>query len=512
MWTKLQNRHFSYFLNLWHLNLLDNRPYNKAEVINKKRRGMEKTSKPPKIIQGGMGVNISDWFLARTVSMLGQQGTVSGVALEKVLSRILQRGDPGGHIRRALSHFPFPRVAEKVLSTFYVEGGISKEAPFRSTPVFSIKPSNLLIALTICANYSFVWLAKEGHENPVSINYLEKVAMPHVYAITGAILADVDFITMGAGIPLQIPGVINDIVEGKTASYRISVIGKNITSYTISFNPREFFGGELPPIKRPGFIPIIASNLLASIFMKKLPEGNIDGFVIEGSTAGGHNAPPRKIIQNERGEPQPIYGKKDEVNYPLMAKIGLPFWIGGSYASPEKLKWALEVGATGIQAGSIFALCEESAMDSEIKKKIRRLGFEDKLNIKTDMLISPTGFPFKVVMLDGTISEPRIYEDRIRICNQGALVSLYEMPDGTIGYRCASEPVDRYTSKGGDEADTLGRGCLCNGLISTAGLGDYGEAPVVTLGDDVSFLQKIMANAQSSYSARDAIKFLLGNK
>ena len=74
-----------------------------------------------------MGVNISDLFLARTVSMLGQQGTVSGVALEKVLSRILQRGDPGGHIRRALSHFPFPRVAEKVLSTFYVEGGISKE-------------------------------------------------------------------------------------------------------------------------------------------------------------------------------------------------------------------------------------------------------------------------------------------------------------------------------------------------------------------------------------------------
>lgn len=475
---------------------------------------MEKSPALPRIIQGGMGVNISGWLLARTVSMLGQQGTVSGVALEKILSRVLQRGDPGGHMRRALSHFPFPHIAKKVLDAFYVEGGIPEKAPFRNTPVFTIKPSDFLIALTVCGNYAFVWLAKEGHENPVSINYLEKIALPHIYAITGAMLAGVDLITMGAGIPLQIPEVIDNIAKGKTANYRVPVIGENITGHTMSFNPKEFFGEKLPPIKRPGFIPIIASNLLASIFMKKLSKESVQGFVIEEPTAGGHNAPPRKLILDERGKPKPVYGEKDIVNYPLIAKLGLPFWIGGSYASPEKLKWACDKGATGIQVGSIFALCEESDMDSDIKRKIRQLGFEGKLSVRTDMLISPTGFPFKVAILDGTISESSVYKDRIRICDQGALTSLYEIPDwniGYIGYRCASEPVDRFVSKGGDEKETEGRGCLCNGLISTAGLGNYGEPPVVTLGDDVSFLPRIMASAQSVYSAKDAVKFLLSN-
>lgn len=481
-----------------------------------------------------MGVYISGWHLARAVSLPksfvffwrcvswilnifgksyiyggGQLGTVSGVALHRIVPRILQMGDPGGHIRRALSHFPFPAIARKVIEAFYVEGGIKKGTPFKAVPIFTINPTHLLICTTICSNYAFVWLAKEKNPNPISINYLEKVAMPHVYAIFGAILAGVDFITMGAGIPLQIPKLIEDIVEGREATYRIPVIGKNITSYTMTFDAKKFFGSELPKMKKPGFIPIISSNLLANIFMKKLPPGSVFGFVVEEPTAGGHNAPPRKPIFDENGEPEPIYGEKDVVDYPTLASLGVPFWIGGSYASPEKLKWALSVGATGIQAGSIFALSEDSNMDPNIRKKIRKHGFEGTLIVKTDMRISPTSFPFKVVELEDTISKSEVYEARTRICNQSELVSLYERPDGKIGYRCSAEPVDQYVRKGGDPADTVGRGCLCNGLITTAELGNEEEPPVVTLGDDVSFLPFLMKNTEDSYSADEAIKYLL---
>lgn len=457
-----------------------------------------------------MGVNISGWLLARTVSLLGEQGTVSGVALQRIITRILQKGDPGGHIRRALAHFPFPSVAEEIIERYYVRNGIPKGTPFKATPVFTAHPSRLLIALTVCASYAFVWLAKENNPNPISINYLEKVAMPHPYAITGAMLAGVDFITMGAGIPLQIPELINDIAEGRTARYRIPVIGKNITSHTMAFEPEKFFGSPLPTMKKPGFIPIVASNLLANIFMNKLPPGSVYGFVVEEPTAGGHNAPPRKPIVNEWGEPQPVYGKKDEVDYRAMTSLGVPFWIGGSYASPEKLEWALSVGAAGIQAGSIFALSEESGMDPDIRRRIRARGFKKTLTVKTDMRISPTGFPFKVVDLDDTIAKPEVYAARTRICNQGELVSLYERPNGTIGSRCPSEPMDKYSAKGGNIADAVGRGCLCNGLISAANLGDEEEPPIVTLGDDVYFLRFLMENEESSYSAAQAIQYLLG--
>ena len=245
--------------------------------------------------------------------------------------------------------------------------------------------------------------------------------------------------------------------------------------------------------------------------MTKLPPGSVYGFVVEEWLAGGHNAPPRKTILDENGCPLPIYGEKDLVDYRRIAEIGLPFWIGGAKASPEELKSALALGATGIQVGSIFALCEESDLDPEIKKTIRRLSFADKLNVRTDMRVSPTGFPFKVAELEGTLSEDDIYQERCRTCNKGALASLYEKADGTLGYRCPAEPVDRYIAKGGNESDTVGRVCICNALSSTAGVGDYNEAPIVTMGDDLSFLKRIMTNADSSYTARDAINFLLGD-
>ncbi len=460
----------------------------------------------PEIIQGGMGVYISTPFLANAVSRNGALGTVSGVAPERVMSIILGRGDVGGHYRRALSHFPFPKIAEQVLDAFYIEEGNPHCLSARNAPMFTVNPPEILIALSVCANYSFVWLAKEGHDDPVSINYLEKIAMPHVYAITGAMLAGVDFITMGAGLPFEIPAVISAISEGKTADYRIPVTGTKITSCTMSFDPEAFFGGKLPPLKKPGFLPIIASNALASAFMDrmkkdKLPQGSIQGFVIEEPTAGGHNAPPRK---------GGVYGPKDEVDYGKIAELGLPFWIGGSKASPERLKWAKSVGAAGIQAGSIFALCEESGMDPMIRRKIRELGFAGKLEIRTDMKASPTGFPFKVAVLPETLSEESVYLDRNRVCDHGALRTLFEEPDGSIGYRCPGEPVAAYLAKSGALEETAGARCICNGLLSACGLGHAGEASIVTLGDDVSFLRSLMARPESSYGVVEALKYLRG--
>lgn len=458
----------------------------------------------PQIIQGGMGVNISDWNLARTVSLLGQQGTISGVALEKILVIVLQRGDVGGHFRRALSHFPFPNIVQEVLDKYFVDGGIAEGAKIKKAPLFTVEPSAFLIGLTVCANYTWVWLAKEGHANPVSINFLEKIAMPHLYAIFGAMLAGVDFITMGAGIPIQVPEVIKNFTAGKEAQYCIPVSGETIKSYVMKFDPRKFFGQDLDkvlPLKNPGFIPIISSVLLGKVLKSRLPEGSVYGFVVEEPTAGGHNAPPRK------GD---AYGPKDVVDYSEVNKLGLPFWIGGSYASPERLKLAQSLGAKGVQVGGIYALCEESGMDPEIRRRVRSLGWKGELQVRTDMRISSSGFPFKVVSLAGTLSEQSIYDTRSRLCDRGALVSLYEKSDGTVGYRCPAEPVEVYLRKGGKIEETIGRGCLCNGLITAAGLSEGYEPAIVTLGDDFSFLRRLMITADGSYGAREATNYLLG--
>lgn len=46
----------------------------------------------PRVIQGGMGVRISSYKLAREVSLKGELGVVSGTAVDSVLVRELQSG------------------------------------------------------------------------------------------------------------------------------------------------------------------------------------------------------------------------------------------------------------------------------------------------------------------------------------------------------------------------------------------------------------------------------------
>jgi nitronate monooxygenase len=328
-----------------------------------------------------------------------------------------------------------------------------------------------------------------------------------MYAITGAMLAGVDAITVGAGIPLQITGIINALLEGKVLKYLVPVVGEK-ESYEMSFDPEKFFGAKLLNLKKPKFLPIISSNVLAEVLLKKLPAGSIFGFIVETSTAGGHNAPPRiKGVFNEHGDP--VYSEKDKVNYINLAKLGLPFWIGGSYASPEMLAWALQQGAAGIQVGSAFALCEESGLRHDLKVEARRLAFLGQSTIRTSPCISPSGFPFKVAMINGTLSEENVYKSRVRVCDKGVLVVLYKKADGSIGYRCSAEPVEDFVRKGGKIEDTIGAGCICNGLITTAGLKNGDEPPIVTLGDDLRFARILMTNENSSYTAEDVYKYLL---
>ena len=163
----------------------------------------------PKIIQGGMGVAISNWHLARTVSKLGQLGVVSGVALEVLLIRRLQDGDVGGHIRRALEKFPFRDMAKRAVEKYYIPGGKAEGKSYALLPMHKQVGSKKLHELCILGNFVEVFLAREGHDRPVGINYLEKIQMPHLPSIYGAMLAGVSYVIMGAGIPILITGVLD---------------------------------------------------------------------------------------------------------------------------------------------------------------------------------------------------------------------------------------------------------------------------------------------------------------
>jgi nitronate monooxygenase len=470
----------------------------------------------PKIIQGGMGVAISHWGLARAVSQLGQLGVVSGTGVSRILVGRLMDGDVGGHMRRALSHFPFQDTAQEILKRYFVAGGKASDQPYRPTPMPTLHPPKFLDALTAAANFVEVFLAKEGHSGLIGINLLEKVQLPTMASLYGAMLAGVDYVLMGAGIPTQIAGILDRLAKHLAVKYRVDVVGASQEDdYTLTFDPQEVFSEQVHtlPLKRPQFLPIIASVVLAQALIKR-SEGSIDGFIIEGPTAGGHNAPPRGTAKfNERGEP--VYGERDKVDLEKIKLLGRPFWLAGEYGHPEKLKQALEAGAAGVQVGTAFALCNESGLDVEFKQALIRKAVLGEADVLTSAVVSPTGFPFKVARLAGTLSEQKEYDERQRICDLGFLRTPYKKVDGTLGYRCPAEPVDDYVAKGGQAEDTLGRSCLCNNLIATAGFpqvrkNGYIEKPVITTGDDLVNVGRLLPPGQTSYSAADVIEYLLG--
>ena len=473
---------------------------------------------PPRIIQGGMGVAVSGWPLARAVSLAGQLGVVSGTALEVVCARRLQLGDPGGHVRRALAHFPIPGVADRILSAYFLPGGKAAGTPFRPIPRFTLRPSRQLQELTVAANFAEVFLAKEGHAGVVGINYLRKIELPTPSACYGALLAGVDHVLVGAGSPAELPAMLDRLVKHEPVALSVRVQGATSADgdFAIRFDPRELFGTELPPLCRPRFNAIVASVELARGLVAD-PVTRPDGFVVEGNPAGGHNAPPRGPRRLDPSG-QPVYDTRDVVAPDALAALGVPYWMAGSYGTPTGLGRAVASGAAGIQAGTIFALSAESGMAADCKRRLLAQAARGQVRVRTDGRISPTGFPFKVVEMPGTLSELEVHRDRPRICALGVLRSAYRKPDGSVGYRCPAEPVPMYVDRrGGRVENTTGRGCLCNALMAACDLPQqradgYTEPPIVTAGTDFTGVRDLLArvNGARSYTARDAITYLLG--
>ena len=467
----------------------------------------------PCIIQGGMGAGVSNWELAQAVSRTGQLGVVSGTALDQILARRLQLGDPEGHMRRALKHFPVPAVAQRVLEKYFIPGGKAETRAFTPVPMYTIDPGKELLELTVAANFVEVFLAREGHDGLIGINYLEKIQMPTLPSLYGAMLAGVDYVLMGAGIPREIPGALDLLSEHREASLKLNLENPDRDDdLRLRFDPDSVIDADLPPLQRPLFLAIIASTTLAMALLKRAT-GKIDGFIIEAATAGGHNAPPRGSMQlSDQGEP--IYGPRDEVDLTKIRELGLPFWVAGFCADPLKLEQILEMGGTGIQVGTLFAFCQESGLDDDVKDALLEQIRTGQAEVFTDPVASPTGFPFKVVRLDGSLSEEETYDERPRVCNLGYLRSVYKKEEGKLEYRCAAEPVAAYLKKDGEREGTTGRKCLCNGLMANIGLPQvrpkgYVEKPLVTAGDDIDRVRLFLQDDRASYTAEEVVQYLL---
>ena len=470
---------------------------------------MRSTSSYPTIIQGGMGIAVSSWQLAKEVSIAGELGVISGTAIDSVVARRLQDGDLTGDIRRAMAAYPHQETIKEITDRFYNEGGREEGKPYLDVPKLSIKGNLFSNKLLAVASFVEVWLAKEGHDGLIGMNILEKIQLAIPAQLYGAMLADVDYILIGAGIPAQVPHLLNEISQGNKVAMKVDVADTKEKHY-LHFDPRTL-GLDNFPIKRPLFLAIVTSHALVA-YLNKDEETKPDGYVIEYHVAGGHNAPPRaKHHVNDEGEA--VYNELDIPNLEKIHASGSPFWLAGGYATPEKVKEAISYGAQGVQVGSLFALANESGFTNENRSSILISLADPTMRVMTDASASPTGFPFKVIQNNQTLSNDNLYKERTRICDLGYLRTMFQREKGGIGYRCPAEPLDNYEFKNGEVDQAQGSKCLCNALMADIGLGQVRpdgrtEISLLTFGSDLDGPRALRELHPEGWNAIQALNFL----
>jgi len=506
-----------------------------------------------KLIQGGMGAYVSNWRLARAVAMERPgvtAGTVSGIGLDVGYARLLELGDPGANIRHALEAFDEcfeTKIGKEFISRYFISGGKAPDAKFSHFPLQTVLaadgsdtlspstqpgiPTMLTVApevieRVILTAFAEVWLAKAGHTGRIFINFLKKIELPLVFAMYGAMLAGVDGIVVGAGSPEGLPAICVKLAQHEAVSMDISMLYRESgESFQLLFDPKSVAGGLLAkrPILKPAFLAIASLDPLVQALAQS-PTGAPDGFIIEHHTAGGHNAGPQgPMVRDEFGQPK--YGLADEPNLVAIRAVGLPFWLAGGYGSKEKLQQALDAGAAGVQVGTNFALAGESGMKPEYRNAIMeelKKGTDEAALVRTT-LFSPTGYPFKVVQLKGTLAEESVYKERRKVCDiallqQRGLMKPDELGNRRIFQRCPAGPLDAFVRDRGLPQNTEEKRCLCNGLLSTVGLAQaltrdgvttY-EPAIVTLGNHLEGVRRLSSNGQWIYWAKDAVEDILG--
>jgi NAD(P)H-dependent flavin oxidoreductase YrpB (nitropropane dioxygenase family) len=336
-------------------------------------------------------------------------------------------------------------IGQKIIDRYFIAGGKAPDARFKSAPMQILHaqsgvppatgvagdPSHVplqldaeTIELLIATGFAEVWLAKEGHSGNIFINFLNKIEVPLMFVMYGAMLAGVDGVVVGAGNPDGLAARCSHLANHQAVTKNLAMLYQEAgEAFTITFDPQQVAAGAFTktPLKRPAFLAIVALEGLVQALAASASEAP-DGFIIEHHTAGGHNANPVGPLHLD-ATGQPIYSRLDDPDLAAIRNVGLPFWMAGGYGSHAQLLAAQAAGATGVQTGSVFALAEESGMGPDFRSAIfkqLRQGTDDAALVHTTMF-SPTGFSFKVVQLQHTLADQDVYASRRRICDIGLL-------------------------------------------------------------------------------------------
>ena len=279
-------------------------------------------------------------------------------------------------------------------------------------------------------------------------------------------------------------------------------------TWAVTIDPVEVLGVELPPLRRPTFLAIVANHVLAQLPRPR--RGDAARRVRHRGTHAQAATTHRRAASSCSTRPgQPVYGPRDEadtdqVRRPRPAVLARR----APSARPSKLREAESLGARGIQVGTLFAMSRDSGLPSRPAATLRNALRDGTLQTRTDALASPTGFPFKVAHRRRHALGPVAARGpRPPVCDLGHLRTAFRREDGELDYRCPSEPVRDVRAQGRRRRATSAAASACATRWSRASAcrrsaRTASELPLVTLGDDLDGARVLLAARPLGYDGR----------
>lgn len=308
------------------------------------------------VIQGGMGIGYSDYKLAGTVSKYGCLGVVSSAALDRV-------------------------VGERLGVKFNARKACERE-------ILDAK--------------------KLAQGNPVGINIMVAAVNQYESSVLGALDGGVDVIISGAGLPIQLPAIVEKHERASDVA----------------------------------LVPIVSSARALNIIIRKWSKYNRvpDAVVVEGPLAGGH------IGWAKKGDAFDEKNKLENLvcEVLLLAKEhNIPVIAAGGIHDNKDIQRYLKLGCSGVQMGTRFLATFESGASEEYKQKL--IGCNKGDIELADKPGSPCGLLFRVINSSPFYQEA-LENKRVPNCDKGYVL---------INGKCPAK-------------DGLDSFCICNGLLSSS--------------------------------------------
>jgi len=224
----------------------------------------------------------------------------------------------------------------------------------------------------------------------------------------------------------------------------------------------------LPDIKPPGdtaLIPIVSSARALRIICRRWERQHYrpDAVVLEGPLAGGHLGFQIDQIDLEENALERLLPPVKEV---AQAHGDFPVIVAGGIYTSEDIRGFLALGADGVQMGTRFLATEESSATEAYKQAVVRAKREDILVAHDPG--SPCGLPFRVLR-HSPMYQSALAGRRKPKCDKGYV--LLKNGDGKFT-RCPAKEDNQHSF------------CICNGLITSAGIDNDTEEPLYTAGSN----------------------------